>query len=112
MNVQNQKTALEDVRPVIDENIVNTVHEIFAECLQDIFEDLANRLIEDLHANSFMDVNLELKEDQFEGKMTDELHCWIVDAMNEKWEREKPHDPEKPVTGIDPYVSEPKEYEK
>jgi hypothetical protein len=33
----------------------------------------------------------------FEGEMTDEMHCWIVDAMNEKWEREKPPDPEEPV---------------
>jgi hypothetical protein len=33
----------------------------------------------------------------FESELTNELHCWIVDAMNEKWEREKPHEPEKPV---------------
>jgi hypothetical protein len=37
----------------------------------------------------------------FEGEMTDELHCWIVEAMNEKWEREKPHDPEEPVSCFD-----------
>jgi hypothetical protein len=69
----------------------------------------------------------------FEGEMTDELHCWIVEAMNEKWEREKPHDPEEPVkciscrylleqnefyrckkrhTGVDPHVKEPCEFYK
>jgi hypothetical protein len=71
MSVQNQKPALDDVRPVIDENIVNTVHEIFEEvtklnALQDCFEDLANLLIEDLAANSLLDYNLELKDEQKE----------------------------------------------
>jgi RNase P/RNase MRP subunit p30 len=32
--------------------------------LQNLFEDLAKRLIEDLKANSFMEFNLELNEDQ------------------------------------------------
>jgi hypothetical protein len=65
----------------------------------------------------------------FEGELTNELHGWIVAAMNEKWNREKPIDPEEPVmcrsckhlvgwkpgyyrcedrgTSVDPYVSEP-----
>jgi hypothetical protein len=69
MIVQNEKTALEDVQPVIDQNIVHTVHEIFSALLelnplQDLFEDLAKRLIDDLAANSLLDYNLELKEDQ------------------------------------------------
>jgi hypothetical protein len=55
----------------IDENIVNTVNEIFKavtelNSLRDIFDDLTKRLIEDLHANSFMEFNLELKEEQKE----------------------------------------------
>jgi hypothetical protein len=71
MSVQNQKPALEDVRPVIDEDIVNTVHEIFEEviklnALQDCFEDLANLLIEDLKANSLLEYDLELKDEQKE----------------------------------------------
>jgi hypothetical protein len=69
MTVQNEKTALEDVQPLIYENIVNTVHEIFSAVLelnplQDLFEDLAKRLIDDLAANSLLDYNLELNEDQ------------------------------------------------
>jgi hypothetical protein len=71
MNVQNQKPAVEEVQPVIDERIVNTVFAIFEavtklNALQDCFEDLANRLIADLTANSFMEFNLELNEDQKE----------------------------------------------
>jgi hypothetical protein len=69
MTVQNEKTTLEDVQSVIDENIVTTVHEIFSAVLnlnplQDLFEDLAKRLIDDLAANSLLDYNIELKEDQ------------------------------------------------
>jgi len=71
MNVQNEKPAVEDVQPVIDEKIVDTVFDIFDAVtrlndLQDCFEDLANRLIADLAANSFMEFNLELNEDQKE----------------------------------------------
>jgi Na+-transporting NADH:ubiquinone oxidoreductase subunit NqrC len=71
MNVQNEKPAVENVKPVIDQKIVNTVFDIFKEVsrlndLQECFEDLANRLIADLKSNSFMEVNLELKEDQKE----------------------------------------------
>ena len=69
--IQNEKPAVENVQPVIDEKIVDTVFDIFGavtklNALQDCFEDLANRLIADLHANSFMEFNLELKEDQKE----------------------------------------------
>jgi hypothetical protein len=69
MSVQNQKPDLEDVQPVIDENIVATVFDMFKAVLelnqlQDLFVDLAKRLIEDLHGNSFMEFNLELNEDQ------------------------------------------------
>jgi hypothetical protein len=69
--VQNEKPAIEDVQPVINEKIVDTVHDIFDEvvrlnALQDCFEDLANRLIADLKTNSFMQFDLELKEDQKE----------------------------------------------
>jgi len=69
--VQNEKPALEDVQPVIDEKIVDTVFDIFEavtrlNLLQNCFEDMANRLIADLAANSFMEFNLELKEDQKE----------------------------------------------
>jgi hypothetical protein len=69
--VQNEKPAVEDVQPIIDEKIVDTVFDIFGavtrlNLLQDCFEDLANRLIADLTANSFMEYNLELKEDQKE----------------------------------------------
>jgi hypothetical protein len=67
--VQNEKPAVEDVQPVIDEKIVDTVYEIFnsitrLNALQDCFEDLANRLIADLHSNSFMQFDLDLREDQ------------------------------------------------
>jgi hypothetical protein len=69
--VQNKEPAVENVQPVIDEKIVETVFEIFNAVsrlndLQDCFKDLANRLIADLYANSFMEFNLELKEDQKE----------------------------------------------
>jgi hypothetical protein len=69
MTVQNEKPALEDVQPAIDQNITDTVHEIFSAVLrlnplQDLFEDLAKRLIDDLAANSLLDYNLELKEEQ------------------------------------------------
>jgi hypothetical protein len=69
MTVQNEKPALEDVQPEIDKNIVSTVYEIFSAVvrlnpLQNLFEDLAKRLIDDLSANSLLDYNLELKEEQ------------------------------------------------
>lgn len=69
--VQNEKPAIEDVSPEIDKKIVDTVFNIFESvitlnAMQDSFEDLANRLIADLTANSFMEYNLELKEDQKE----------------------------------------------
>jgi hypothetical protein len=67
--VQNEATAIEDVRPIIDEEIVNTVKEIFEavsglNILDDIFTDLTERLVTDLRANSILDFNLELSEDQ------------------------------------------------
>jgi len=67
--VQNEKPTLEDIQPVIDEQIVETVHDIFQSViglnpLEDLFMDLANRLIEDLKANSLLDFNLELTDDQ------------------------------------------------
>jgi hypothetical protein len=67
--VQNEATAIEDVRSIIDEEIVNTVKEIFEavsslDILADIFTDLAERLVTDLKANSLLDFNLELSEDQ------------------------------------------------
>jgi len=67
--IQNKKPATENVQPVIDEKIVETVFDIFNAVtylneLESCFEDLGNRLIADLHANSFMEFNLELKEDQ------------------------------------------------
>jgi hypothetical protein len=67
--VQNETTAIEDVRPIIDGEIVNIVKEIFEavsslDLLGDIFEDLAERLVTDLKANSIMEFNLELSEDQ------------------------------------------------
>ena len=69
--VQNKVPVLEDVQPVIDEVIVDTVQEIFQSvvrlnALDDIFEDLSARLIEDLKANSFMELNLELSDEQKE----------------------------------------------
>ncbi len=67
--VQNQQPDFEDIQPVIDGQIVSTVHEIFEAVAQqnpldDIFGDLANRIIENLAANSFMDQDLELREEQ------------------------------------------------
>jgi hypothetical protein len=67
--VQNEATAIEDVRPIIDEEIVNIVKEIFEavsslNILEDVFADLAERLITDLQANSILEFNLELSEDQ------------------------------------------------
>jgi len=69
MSVQNRKAAVEDIQPVIDKKIAGTVFDIFDavlryDMLQDMFDDLANGLIADLAANSFMEFNLELKEDQ------------------------------------------------
>jgi hypothetical protein len=67
--VQNQQPDFEDIQPVIDERIVNTVYEIFEavaqrDPLDDIFENLANRIIENLDANSFMEQDLKLSEEQ------------------------------------------------
>jgi len=69
--VQNQKPEIEDIQPVIDEQIVDTVHGIFESVmelnpLENIFEDLADRLIDDLAANSLLEYNLELTDDQRE----------------------------------------------
>ena len=71
MSVQNKTPVLEDVQPVIDEKIVETVRDIFEEVVElnamgDCFEDLANRLIEDLRVNDFMGTKLELNDDQKE----------------------------------------------
>jgi hypothetical protein len=67
--VQNETTAIEDVRPIIDGEIVNIVKEIFEavsslDILEDIFTDLTERLVTDLKANSILEFNLELSEDQ------------------------------------------------
>jgi hypothetical protein len=67
--VHNEATVIEDVRPIIDGEIVNTVKEIFEavfslNMLDDVFSDLAERLATDLKANSILDFNLELTEDQ------------------------------------------------
>ena len=69
MRVQNEKPAVEDIQPIVDGKIASTVFDIFAAVLrhnplQDLFEDLAERLILDLEANSFMEFDLDLKEDQ------------------------------------------------
>jgi hypothetical protein len=69
MNVQNKNASLEDVQAVVDEVIVNTVFDIFDAVLrlnplQDLFKDLAEKLIGELSAQSFMEYNLELTEDQ------------------------------------------------
>jgi hypothetical protein len=69
--VQNQRPDFEDIQPVIDNQIVETVHGIFESVIElnpldDLFEDLANRLIDDLAANSLLDYNLELSDDQKE----------------------------------------------
>ena len=67
--VQNQQPDFEDIQPVIDEQIVDTVYSIFeavikVKALDDLFMDLVNRLIDDLAANSLLEYNLELKDDQ------------------------------------------------
>ena len=67
--VQNQQPEIEDIQPIIDDQIVNTVHEIFESviklnALDDLFSGLANRLADDLRANSFMELDLELTPDQ------------------------------------------------
>ena len=67
--VQNQRPDFEDIQPIIDEKIVETVYGIFESVmnlnpLDDLFEDMANRLIDDLAANSLLDFNLELSDDQ------------------------------------------------
>jgi len=69
--VQNQRPDFEDIQPVIDDQIVETVHGIFESViklnpLDDLFKDLANRLIDDLAANSLLEYNLELSDDQKE----------------------------------------------
>ena len=69
--VQNQQPGFEDIKPVIDGNIVDTVYGILETVtklnpLDTIFEDLANKLIDDLRINSFMDIKLELTKDQQE----------------------------------------------
>jgi len=70
--VQNQTPDLDDlIQPAIDERIVKTVHDIFESViglnpLNDLFEDLAKRLIDDLKANSLLEYNLELTDDQKE----------------------------------------------
>lgn len=81
--VQNQTPDFEDIQPVIDDQIVETVHGIFESVidlnpLNDLFEDLANRLINDLAANSLLDYNLELKDDQKE-----QLRKAVKDKGNE-----------------------------
>ena len=67
--VQNEATVIEDVCPIIDEEIVNIVKEIFEavsglNILEDVCTDLAERLVTDLKANSILEFNLELSEDQ------------------------------------------------
>lgn len=67
--VQNEVPALEDIQPVIDEKIVDTVHEIFdavikVNALDDLFHDLTNKLADDLKANSLLEYDLELSNDQ------------------------------------------------
>ena len=80
--VQNEKPTLEDIQPVIDERIVDTVHDIFSSViglnpLDDLFMDLANRLVEDLKANSLLDFNLELTDDQ-----KDQLRKAVIDLFD------------------------------
>jgi hypothetical protein len=69
--VQNQRPDFEDIQPAIDDRIVETVHGIFESVIElnpldDLFEDLSDRLINDLAANSLLDYNLELSDDQKE----------------------------------------------
>jgi hypothetical protein len=66
-----QKTSIEDVQGAIDEVVVNTVFGIFEavtklNLLDDIFNDLSEALIAELHNQSFMEFNLELTEEQKE----------------------------------------------
>ncbi|MDR2048374.1 MAG: hypothetical protein LBP69_02875 [Treponema sp.] len=70
MSVQNKKTPIEvDVPSVVDEVIVNTVYEIFSALLdmapvQNLFDDLTDRLATELMGQSILEFNLELSEDQ------------------------------------------------
>jgi flagellar biosynthesis/type III secretory pathway M-ring protein FliF/YscJ len=70
MNVQNRKPSVEpDIQVIVDEVIVNTVYDIFKQVMelnpvQDLFNDLADQLTKELSAQSFMEYNLELTEDQ------------------------------------------------
>lgn len=69
--VQNQQPGFDDIKPVIDGKIVDTVYEIFKavtklNSLDIIFDNLTVRLIDDLRANSFMDQQLELTAAQKE----------------------------------------------
>ena len=67
--VQNQIPDFGDIHPVIDGKIVDTVHGIFESVMElnrldYLFDDLADRLIDDLAANSLLDYDLELTDDQ------------------------------------------------
>ena len=69
--VQNEVPTLEDIQPIIDKQIVDTVYDIFKTIIElnplnDLFEDLANKLIDNLKANSLLEYNLELSDDQKE----------------------------------------------
>ncbi|GHU81979.1 hypothetical protein FACS189468_5560 [Spirochaetia bacterium] len=84
------------MQPVIDEQIMETVHDIFGSVmklnpLDDLFEDLANRLIDDLAANSLLDYNLELSDDQKEQlrkavkeKGTDTVHNYQANLNSDE----------------------------
>jgi hypothetical protein len=67
--VQNEQSAVEAIKPVVDQVVVDTVHEIFEAVIRlnslgDIFEDLAERIINDLKANSLLEYSLELSDEQ------------------------------------------------
>jgi hypothetical protein len=68
--LQNKKTPIEvDVQGVVDEVIANTVYEIFSALLdmdpvQNLFDDLTDRLATELLGQSILEFNLELSEDQ------------------------------------------------
>ncbi|GHV28124.1 hypothetical protein AGMMS4952_11060 [Spirochaetia bacterium] len=68
--VQNNKTPVEvDVQDTVDEVVVNTVYGIFNELvnmnpLQNLFDDLTDRLATELYGQSILEFNLELSEDQ------------------------------------------------
>ena len=69
--VQNKEPEIQNIEPVINDEIVKTVKGIIEAVIKlnpvsDIFGDLVNKLVVDLKANSFMDINLELKVDQRE----------------------------------------------